>query len=248
MIINGELGKMINKSINDLYFEKAEYLSTSVRLEFNDLHLLNRALTHRSYINENSDVLEDNERLEFLGDAVLDFLVGAWLYKRFPEMQEGELTRLRSALVRTEQLAEFARAIELGHLIHLGKGEEESGGRNKEALLCGTFEALIGALYLDKGIDSVSRFIDPMLENAVAIILSSKKDKDPKSLLQEWVQAQGSEPPEYITILEKGPDHQKEFDVEVIVGGQIVGRGTGRSKQIAAKNAAISAIKNLDIH
>ena len=153
----------------------------SARLEINDLLLLERALTHRSYLNEHSEALEDNERLEFLGDAVLDFLVGSWLYHQFPEMQEGDLTRLRSALVRTEQLAEFAREIGLGPVMLLGRGEAENGGRSRPALLCATFEALIGALYLDSGLIEVQLFIEPRLTEATRRIIADHKEKDPKA-------------------------------------------------------------------
>lgn len=218
-----------------------------IKIEFNDLLLLSRALTHRSYLNEHQEALEDNERLEFLGDAVLDFLVGAWLYNRYPELPEGNLTRLRSALVRTEQLAEFGRTIQLGSAMRLGRGEEEAGGRDRPALLCGTFEALIGALYLDKGIEEVMGFIEPMLEPAADQILTSQKDKDPKSILQEWAQSQGFGTPHYRTINSHGPDHAKVFEVEVLVNDVVHGRGVGHSKQLAAKSAAFEALNQIGI-
>ena len=142
--------------------ESPDEFEARVGLNFSKTSLLRKALTHRSYINENPDVLEDNERLEFLGDAVLDFLVGAWLYNRFPEMREGELTRLRSALVRTEELAAFGRQIDLGRAIRLGRGELQAGGRERKAMLCATFEALIGALYLDADLEGVEAFLKPM--------------------------------------------------------------------------------------
>src|SRR5512137_2077853 len=129
--------------------ESPAALTKRLGLPFKNLLLLTRSLTHRSYINEHPEALEDNERLEFLGDAVLDFVSGAWLYNHFPEMAEGELTRMRSALVRTEQLAEFARAISLGAAMRLGKGEIAAKGRERDVLLCATFEALVGALYLE---------------------------------------------------------------------------------------------------
>jgi ribonuclease-3 len=220
----------------------------NLNLEFSDSLLLSRALTHRSYLNEHPESLEDNERLEFLGDAVLDFLVGAWLYNRFPEMPEGNLTRLRSALVRTENLAQFARNIQLGSAMLLGHGESEGGGRDRPALLCGTFEALIGALYIDKGIIAVQVFIAPMLESAVQQILSGNKDKDPKSILQEWAQSQGLGTPYYRTISSFGPDHAKSFEVEVHIGNSIYGSGIGHSKQSAAKLAAEETIRILKIH
>jgi ribonuclease-3 len=220
---------------------------TKLGISFKDPLLLTRALTHRSYLNENPESLEDNERLEFLGDAVLDFLVGAWLYNRFPEMPEGNLTRLRSALVRTENLAQFAENIELGPAMLLGHGESEGGGRERPALLCATFEALIGAIYIDQGIASVQEFIEPKLELAARSILSANKDKDPKSVLQEWAQSQGLGTPFYKTVSSSGPDHAKSFIVEVIIENQVQGSGIGHSKQTAAKIAADQALKALNI-
>jgi ribonuclease-3 len=216
-------------------------------IHFKDPLLLTRALTHRSFLNENPESLEDNERLEFLGDAVLDFLVGAWLYNRFPEMPEGNLTRLRSALVRTENLAQFAERIDLGPAILLGHGESEGGGRERPALLCATFEALIGAIYLDQGTQTVQEFIEPMLEVAVQAIFRGNKDKDPKSILQEWAQSQGYGTPYYKTVGTSGPDHAKSFIVEVLIENMVQGSGIGHSKQAAAKIAAEQAIKALNI-
>lgn len=216
-------------------------------VEFKDLFLLTRALTHRSYVNEHPEAIEDNERLEFLGDAVLDFLVGAWLYNRFPEMAEGDLTRLRSALVRTEQLAQFSIEFGLGNAMRLGRGESESGGRQRIALLCATFEAFIGAYYLDAGIDAVRAFVEPMLEGVAMQILVSGKARDPKSMLQEYVQAKGNGAPKYRTISETGPDHAKVFEVEVLINGRRYGHGVGKSKQAAAKSAAREAIDLLGI-
>jgi ribonuclease-3 len=226
----------------DLLRDSLQDFASKSNLQFTDYLLLSRALTHRSYLNEHPESLEDNERLEFLGDAVLDFLVGAWLYNHFPEMAEGELTRLRSALVRTEQLADFAEQIDLGIVMRLGHGEDEGGGRERPALLCGTFEALVGALFLDAGMSGVQGFIEPFLETGVVEILAERKDRDPKSLLQEWVQAQGFGPPVYNTISSSGPEHNKVFEVEVIVTGKPYGRGTGHSKQAAAKAAARQAL------
>jgi ribonuclease III len=220
-------------------------ISQQLGLKFNNILLLIRAFTHRSYLNENPDALEDNERLEFLGDAVLDFLVGAWLYNRFPEMPEGYLTRLRSAIVRTDQLAKFAQELELGEYMRLGRGENEGGGREKPGLLCATFEALIGALYLDQGIDVVQKYIAPMLEEAAKQILSAQKDKDPKSLLQEWAQSQGFGTPLYRLVSSHGPDHAKVFEVEVLINNEKYGQGIGHSKQVATKAAAQAALTAL---
>ena len=230
-------------SRDNLEEESPRAVARRLGLEMKDYLLLSRALTHRSYLNENPEALEDNERLEFLGDAVLDFLVGAWLYHRYPEMNEGELTRLRSALVRTDQLARFARQIDLGSAMRLGRGEDESGGRGRDALLCATFEALVGAIYLDRGIAAVQQFLAPMLEPAAEQILISRKDQDSKSLLQEWAQSQGYPAPTYRTISSRGPDHAKIFQVEVLVNGEVMGVGSGPSKQTAAKNAASQALQ-----
>jgi ribonuclease-3 len=218
-----------------------------LRSLFSDISLYYRALTHRSYVNEHPEALEDNERLEFLGDAVLDFLVGAWLYNRFPEMAEGSLTRMRAALVGNEQLAEFARKLGLGEVMRLGRGEADSGGRKRNALLGSTFEALIGALYIDKGVQEVLDFVGPLLAEACEMILKARKDQDPKSLLQEWSQSQGFGAPFYRTTGANGPDHDKVFEIEVIIQGANYGNGTGHSKQTAAKAAARQALTKLGI-
>lgn len=212
-------------------------------LKFSQTWLMRRALTHRSYLNENPDFLEDNERLEFLGDAILDFLVAAWLYNHFPEMSEGRLTRLRASLVGNEQLAEFAKKIGLGNFMLLGKGEDDGGGRKRSGLLGSTFEAIIGAYYLDQGINAVRNFVEPILDVTTQIILSGNRDLDPKSLLQEWSQSKGLGPPIYRTASERGPDHDKTFEVDVIIAGAVYGSGKGHSKQMAAKAAARQALE-----
>jgi ribonuclease-3 len=209
--------------------------------------LLTRALTHRSYINEHPEALEDNERLEFLGDAVLDFVVGAWLYNHCPEMPEGDLTRMRSALVRTEQLAEFARQLGMGSAMRLGRGEVASGGRDRPALLCGTFESVIGAIYLEGGIPAAEGFMIPLLEPALEEVLRNDELQDPKSRLQEWTQSQHLGAPQYVTLDSAGPDHAKIFQIEVRVNGRTVGQGSGSSKQVAAMNAAQSALQELGL-
>ena len=228
-----------------LEIESPSQFNQRLGLNFLNLALLTRALTHRSFINENPDAVEDNERLEFLGDAVLDFIVGAWLYHHFPEMAEGDLTLLRTALVRTEQLAEFARMIKLGSAMRLGQGEISSGGRTRNTLLCGGFEALIGSYYLDQGIEAVELFFEPFLAQTVNQILINGQPRDPKSELQEWSQARGLEAPIYETINEIGPDHEKVFEVQVSVPGTISGVGTGNSKREASKIAAKMALEQL---
>jgi ribonuclease-3 len=214
-------------------------------LPFTNYRLVSRALTHRSYLNEHPEAIEDNERLEFLGDAVLDFLVGAWLYHHMPEMPEGRLTSLRAALVRNEQLAVFARQINLGWPLRLGRGETEAGGKERSSVLGSTFEALIGALYLDCGLGAVQNFVEPMLEDAVDAILVDNRDQDPKSLLQEYTQAHGLGTPVYRTVGISGPDHQRLYEIEVLLADQPFGRGFGPSKQAAAKASAREALRRL---
>jgi ribonuclease-3 len=215
----------------------------SLGVKYRNFALLVRALTHRSYLNENPGALEDNERLEFLGDAVLDFIVASWLYHHYPEMTEGELTQVRTAVVCTEQLAVFGRMIELGSAMRLGQGEVLSGGRDRDALICAGFEALIGSYYLDQGISAVEKFFFPFLENAVNKIMVNGHPRDPKSLLQEWTQARSITAPEYITIAEKGPDHDKQFVVEVRVEGYVSASGAGHNKRDASKAAAAEALE-----
>ena len=226
--------------------ETPQSFARRIALPIKSARLVGRALTHRSYLNENPEVLEDNERLEFLGDAVLDFVVGAWLYNHFPEMSVGEMTRLRAALVSTERLGEFGAQIEIGRALRMGRGEEESGGRTRGAMLCNAFEAVVGAVYLEAGIEAVQDFLDPLLHQGVNDIRNGQGDRDPKSLLQEWVQARGGDAPLYRIVSESGPDHSKFFEVEVVVEGRPVARGEGRSKQAASKIAAREALNNLE--
>jgi ribonuclease-3 len=214
-------------------------------LAFQDEALLKRALTHRSYVNEHPEVLEDNERLEYLGDATLDFVTGAWLFEQFPKMDEGKLTRLRSALVRTEQLAAFAQEIRLGEAMLLGRGEEAMGGRERPALLCDAFEAFIGALYIDSGLSGVIEFMKPRLEKAAQMALDDRSLLDARSRLQIWAQAEIGETPRYEVVESFGPDHAREFVVEVEVGNGVWGRGHGRSKQEAAQSAAADALHQI---
>ena len=227
--------------------ETPQQMAERLHLPFKDNMLLSRALTHRSYINEHVEAIEDNERLEFLGDAVLDFMVGAWLYNNYPEYLEGDLTRMRSALVHTEQLAQFARALGLGRAMRLGKGEVQNGGKDRVALLCDTFEALVGALYLDAGLGEVERFIFPLMKQASDYILATHQNEDPKSQLQEWAQAQGYLAPTYVTRSADGPDHAKVFEIDVLIGGNVYGTGSGPSKQVAAKAAARVALAQLGL-
>jgi ribonuclease-3 len=213
---------------------------------FQDATLLRRALTHRSYLNEHPEIQEDNERLEFLGDAVLDFVTGAVLYHRFPEMHEGQLTRLRAALVKTEQLAAFAVMLNINELMRVGRGEDDAGGRQRRSLLCATFEAVIGAYFLDSGIEAVRRFVEPLFLPAAEAIVRAESDMDSKSLFQEWSQAELGQTPHYVLVATTGPDHEKEFVMEVRLGDEVYGTGTGRNKRLAAQAAARDALRRVN--
>ena len=214
-------------------------------IRFADWDLLECAFTHRSYLNELLDdnaALVDNERLEFLGDTVLSYLVSERLYRLFPEQQEGDLTNMRSALVRRETLARLANELRLGEHLRLGHGEEESGGRTRPATLCATFEALVGAIYLDQGTEAVKQVIFRLLAPDLERLQATTHTKDPKSRLQEYIQAQEGMTPRYRVAESIGPDHAKYFVMTVQVNGRVRGVGWGRSKQEAAQQAAALAL------
>ncbi len=215
---------------------------------FNRQDLLEEALTHSSYLNEhpNEDV-KDYERLEFLGDAVLDFITGEMLFVRFPELSEGELTRLRSALVRMEALAELARALDLGTFIRMGKGEARNGGRARISTLCRVFEALVGAIYLDQGLDRVREFVIPRLTAMQHQVLQAALAKDARSRLQEWSQAEFSLTPTYHVLSVDGPDHERQYMVEVRVNEKHVANGTGKSILHASQEAAVNALTRIEL-
>ncbi|MEK7061495.1 MAG: ribonuclease III [Patescibacteria group bacterium] len=216
----------------------------NLNIIFENKELLKTALTHKSYLNEHPDIKESNERLEFLGDAVLEFVITETLYKTFPDKQEGYLTTLRSNLVNTQNLSEVAKKLAIGSLIHLSKGEEDGGGRANPSLLADTVEAVIGALYLDGGLSKVEEFIK---QNLVAEIPDkvAKPLKDPKSRFQEYIQAKGLPAPKYKVIKETGPDHARDFVIQVTVEGKPVGEGTGKSKGQAEQEAAKKALSFL---
>jgi ribonuclease-3 len=217
-----------------------------IGVHFHDQSLLLRALTHPSFLNENpKQGTEDNQRLEYLGDAVLDFICSEWLYHRFPEATEGRLTRLRASLVRTETLAALAADCSLNEALLLGKGEEENGGRKRPNNLCAAFEAYVGALFLDQGIQAIRDFVKPLFDAALEEILHQVSDKDPKSLLQEWAQAHLGTLPSYKTINSSGPDHAKQFTVAVFIGNKQYAVGIGPSKQAAAQLAARQTLNQL---
>ncbi|NCN87744.1 MAG: ribonuclease III [Candidatus Pacebacteria bacterium] len=215
---------------------------------FKNKNLLTTALTHRSALNEQiSDSVESNERLEFLGDAVLELATTRFLFDKHPMDQEGLLTAYRSALVKTETLAETSLEIGLGKELYMSKGEEATGGRSNIGILADSFEALLGAMYLDQGYDAIVLFLEEVLFPKLSEIKSKKLYRDGKSLLQEVAQAEGNEAPQYKVITAVGPDHDKEFTVAVFVADKEVGRGTGRSKQHAQQSAARQALEKYDL-
>lgn len=218
-----------------------------IGLVFRDKTLLQRALTHRSYLNEFPDFpLSDNERLEFLGDAVLGFVIAAFLYHRFPEQAEGYLTNMRAALVRRDTLAHFARQLNIGQFMLMGHGEIESGGRQRPATLCAAFEALIGAVYLDGGLARVDDLLLPLIIPFLTQLQQQADYKDAKSRLQERVQSTRQVTPHYQTISAEGPDHLKEFTVQVFLSAEMYGQGRGNSKRQAEQLAAIQALERLE--
>ncbi len=215
---------------------------------FQDAKLLEMALVHRSYVNENADAPEHNERLEFLGDAILNFLCGEFLYQRYPELSEGKLTPMRSALVDEPQLAKFAIALDLGPRLRLGRGAERDGGRSNPNLLSCGFEALIGAYYLDCGdIDRVRDYVVAFFASVVVEVAEPAPEINFKSRFQHWALTTKCENPKYIIIGAIGPDHDKQFIAEVQVLGQKYGQGQGRSKQVAEKDAARDALVTLGL-
>lgn len=217
-------------------------LEEQLNIEVNNYALLGTALTHRSYLNEHDEINEDNERLEFLGDAVLDLIVASYLYRTYPNMPEGEMTALRAALVRAESLAGFATDLHINQYLRLGLGEAENGGRERIPTLCAAFEAVIGALYLDAGLEVVRNKVEEMITPALETILAESLHKDARSEFQMWAQAEFNETPRYKVIKAEGPDHAREFMVRVTVGDAVWGEGVGRSKQAGAHAAAAVAM------
>jgi ribonuclease-3 len=225
------------------------HLQQKIEIAFNNPALLKSVLIHSSYINEKAGMgLDSNERLEFLGDAVLGLVIAQKLFQDFPQSTEGELTRLRSALVRRETLAHIAATINLGEYLVMGKGEEGGGGRNKQANLAGALEALIGAIYLDQNIGVVRNFIFKLFGQEIYKQAHLGVNTDYKSILQEVIQAEHQIAPSYHLIEATGPDHAKQFVVEVREGNNILARGTGKSKKIAEMEAARAVLESLNKH
>lgn len=224
---------------------KFENLLNLLNIRFKNLKLLQQAFFHRSYLNEVRLEIESNERLEFLGDSVLSLLVSYYLYTQRPQDAEGELTNLRAYIVKTKSLAQAAKKLDLGKYLLLSKGEEISGGRSNPQLLANTYEALLGAIFLDQGLETVKKVIDETLLSLFEKELKMGPPKDAKSNLQEIVQERLKESPRYKILATKGPDHAKEFVVAVYIGAKEYGRGAGNSKQIAEEQAARQALDRL---
>lgn len=208
---------------------------------FQDEKLLEHALTHRSWVNEHVNQRGNNERLEFLGDAILEFVVSKELYSLLPDKEEGYLTALRANLVNTVNLTSIAKKLDIGSLIFLSKGEEDTGGRENQSILADTIEAIIGAIYLDSGISKAEEFIKEFILSGIDDKLAQPL-KDAKSQLQEIVQSKGFPAPKYEVVEESGPDHNKIFQIAVIINGQPTANGTGKNKSEAAQDAAKKAL------
>lgn len=217
----------------------------SLKKIFKDQNLLDQALTHKSWVNENP-TNGTNERLEFLGDAILEYIVSKELYDRFPDKEEGYLTALRANLVNTVNLSVISQKLGVGDVLKLSKGEEETGGRTNPSLLADTFEAILGALYIDQGLEIAEKFISKNIlvdiDDKIKLPL-----KDAKSRLQEYVQAKGSPAPKYIVVKESGPDHSKEFVIKVVINAKTVSTGEGKSKGEAEQDAAKKALIALSL-
>lgn len=222
---------------------KFEELEKNLGVNFKNKKLLTQALTHRSFLNEaNQPDIESNERLEFLGDTILSFVISEWLFEKFPDYFEGNLTNIRSNLVRTDSLAAISRRLEVGNHLLLSRGERESGGVKNPTLLANALEAIIGAMFLDQDLKTVKKFIRDNFSPVLEALIHSGGFKDSKSLLQEKIQAVTNFSPVYKTLSEKGPDHDKTFTIGVFLADKLLATGVGKSKQQAEEKAAKIAL------
>ena len=224
--------------------EQLNSLQDRIKFKFSDIKLLNKALTHRSYANENSETLKHNERLEFLGDSVLDILVSDYLVHEYSEFAEGTLSKIRAAVVNETCLAKLAKSIKLGNYLLLGRGEDLSGGREKASILADTFEALAGAVFCDGRFEATSNIFLPLLIEEITKTAQSWSFRDFKSDLQEYTQNKLVCIPSYKVVREIGPDHAKKFEVVVMIKNEVEGKGFGRSKKEAEQAAAKMAMEN----
>lgn len=213
--------------------------------QFKNKKLFDQAFTHRSFLNETTEKVSSNERMEFLGDSIISFVISGYLFSRYPQFNEGILTNMRSLLVNTKSLAEVARELNLGEYLKLSKGEEDSKGRQNQSLLADSFEALVGALFLDSGIEQTKDFLMQVFSQRVQDLEKERSFKDPKSLLQEFIQSRKQTSPAYKVIKELGPAHSRVFTMGVFIGNKLFEEGKGKSKQEAEENAALKALEKL---
>jgi len=212
---------------------------------FKNKQLANQVFIHRSYLNETTETLESNERLEFLGDSILSFVVSSHIFGKYKTSKEGQLTSIRSVLTNTETLYEISKELGLGELLKLSKGEEAGGGRKNKTILANTLEALIGGIFIDQGIEAAKKFIEDNIISEAERIIEAQGLKDPKSALQEKIQESLRESPVYKVIQEEGPDHNKSYVIGVYIGEKLLAEGSGKSKQEAEKSAARNALHAL---
>ena len=225
--------------------DKLDGLQKLLGIKFKDIKILEQAFYHRSYLNENKGILQSNERLEFLGDSILSLVVSSTLYKLRNKDTEGELTNLRAYIVKTPSLAQASKKLNFGDFLKLSKGEEISGGRENPQLLANTYEALLGAIFIDQGLEAAKKVIEKTLLPIFEKELEVGPPKDAKSNLQEMVQEKFKESPHYKIVGTRGPDHAKEFTVAVYVNNKEYGKGQGSSKQDAEEQSAKEALKKL---
>lgn len=226
--------------------EKVVELQNIVGYDFKEIERLRQAVTHSSFANEHRNMeIKDNERLEFLGDAILDLIISEYLFNKYPNMPEGDLSKIRASIVCEASLAKTAKKINLGEYILLGKGEEMTGGRTRASILADAFEAVTGSIFVDGEFEDVREFLTKTLIKEVDDIAIEDLYTDYKTLLQENIQRESALPIRYEVVEEKGPDHDKNFYVAVLHGENCLGKGVGKSKKEAEQNAAKTAIKNL---
>ncbi|MFW6238000.1 MAG: ribonuclease III [Halanaerobiales bacterium] len=226
--------------------KKLQQVENELNIGFTDRELLHRALIHKSYVNENPEEgIENNERLEFLGDSVLNLTISSYIFRKFLEYPEGKLAKMRAILVSAPVLARKARKFNLGEYVLMGRGEEMTGGRERDSILADAMEAVFGAIYLDKGIEEISDFIINIFSEDIEMVSSEEYIRDYKTHLQEITQEQSTRRPQYEVVEEKGPDHNKTFVVEVSFAGKVLGRGTASSIKEAEQKAAKKAFVKL---
>lgn len=231
--------------MNNNLEEKFKPLQEKLGVTFKDPHIVEQAFVHRSYLNESRVFPQSNERLEFFGDAIISFVVALNLFQKFPTATEGDLTNYRASLVSRKFLGGIGIQLELGKYLYLAKGEEDANGRNNATILSNTFEALIGAIFLDQGIATTTDIIERFILSAIDDIITQKLYRDHKSALQEAIQSKYHKPPLYKVIKEEGPEHAKIFTVAVYINDEQIGVGQGKNKQEAEQQAANEALNKL---